>query len=162
MFVRYLIVSIPAFRCCIWIAQTAYTVCIVPGLEFRCQSSKHFLLNVIHAAPVNVMRLCILSDGEPIPKPFLKKRIIISQHRFKALLQKNAVFRHSGKFCLRDAYILFSFDTKLVLTAVYQVMLTQILGISIIGFRFAVAAIGIFIQLFPGGLRLGSDKSFSS
>ena len=143
---RSLIVLIPIFWCCIRIAQPTFAVCFVPGLEFCCQGCEHFLLDVIHAAPVKVMLLRIFSDREPVHKPLLEIFIIVPQHGFEALLQEDNVFRHSGKFCLRHEYILFLCDTKLVLPAIQQIMLTQILSIGIVSSWPAVTAIIIFVQ----------------
>ena len=49
--------------------QTAFSICFVPLLQQTSQGREKLLLQIVHAAPVELMGLCVLADGQAVYKP---------------------------------------------------------------------------------------------
>ena len=48
------------------LAQTAFSLCLVPLFQELCQGREKFLLQIVHAAAVDLVCRSILADGQSV------------------------------------------------------------------------------------------------
>ena len=70
------------------LAQATFSLCLVTLFQQASQCDKKFLLQMIHAAPIELVGIRVLADGQSIYKPLLEIVLVLSQYSFHGIVQK--------------------------------------------------------------------------
>ena len=68
--------------------QATFALRLVSFLQQMSQGREKFLLQIVYAAPVELVSLSILADGQPLHKPLLEVVPVFRQHCFHGVVQK--------------------------------------------------------------------------
>lgn len=115
-------------------AQTTNPIRFIPLFQQLCQRGEKFLLQIVHAAAVHLMRFRIPADGqaaiyEPLPEIIL----VWSQNRFQGTVQELQVLFQFGKVASGDGSKSFFFHAEAIFVPVEVVVLTEIFCVGVIG-----------------------------
>lgn len=68
-----------------------------PFRSFSRQARAEFLLQIVHATPVQLMSIRVLTDGQTFYKPFLGIILVCTQHCLLGVVQEPCVFFQLGE-----------------------------------------------------------------
>ena len=85
------------------LAQTAFSLCLVPLFQELCQGREKFLLQIVHAAAVKTVCFGILADGQSGYKPLLEIVLVLSRYRCQGIVQKLQVLLPLDEIASGDA-----------------------------------------------------------
>ena len=80
-----------------WFPQTAPTLRLVPLFQETGQGREKFLLQVVHAAPIELMGLDVLADGQALHEPLLEIILVLGQYSFRGVVQKLQILFQLGE-----------------------------------------------------------------
>ena len=128
--------------------QAALALPLVPFLQQTGQGKEEFLLQMIHAAPIELMSLGVLAHGQVLHEPLLKIVLVFRQDCFQRIVQEPQVLFQLGKVASGDGGISLFHHAEAVFASVEGVVLAEVLGVGVIGCGLLVlAGVVCFIRL---------------
>lgn len=128
--------------------QTTDPVRFIPLLQQLRQRGEQLLLQVVHAAAVQLMGFRVLADGQAVHEPLLNVRLVILQHRRQRVVQKLKVLFQFGEVTSGDGGVPLLVHAEMILGQIETIVLAELFGVCKVGGRRLIGAGIVFRILF--------------
>ena len=107
-------------------------------------------MQVVHTAPVQLVGLGVLADGQPLHEPLPEVVSVFRQHCFQGVVQKLKILFQLGEVASGDGGEPLLFHAEAIFVPVEVVVLAEIFCVCEVGERLLIlSGVVFFIQLPP-------------